>query len=1062
MATTTTTLETRPATPGARPALPSVLAVVVTHQGRAWLRDCLVALNRQSYPLLDVLVVDDASPDFRTPPHLKRVVKRHLRRRRWGFLRTPRPLGFGGAINWALSRVRTDADLLLFIHDDAALEPSAIEKMTARLVNDESAAIVGPKVVSWDDPERLEEVGMAVDRFGYPYKGLEEGEIDLGQHDNPNEVFYVTSTCMLVRHDVFRELRGWDSRMRAYSEDLDLCWRARLAGHAVRMEPAACTRHAIAMATGQRATRFVPMRYFSRRNRLRAVAKNASGTRLAGSLPQFLVLALAEMLGFIVLRQPREILYLFRAMGWNLLTLPETLSERARVQRVRKVTDRKLKRLTVRQSTRVHSYITHKAGRLEEAWGRRADFLAQQGSQARALTSRASGWPLAIAAVVVMALLVGFRHFLWAPPASTGELLAYPGSATGMWRTFLSAWQPAGLGYPGPAPPAFVFLGFFSLLTLGAAGAAQKLLLVTLAVAAGIGAYRLTSEVVDRPARIAAALAYVLGAVGYSGVRGGHLAALAFGAAAPFVVHSFLRLSGWIRPPGWNAGREVARATLGIAASVAFVPGSLALYALVALVLSVAKTAFGRPLAALRSAVAPAVALVAAWALLLPWSATWSAPGGPLERLRSDDTWRAFASSFRGEGMSSVLAGQTPEIPALTGVGMALLGVIAVLTAEGQRRRVALALWSVIVTTGVVLSATASGAIRPFVASPTEAGVLAAVAFAGLAGLAVGAFRLDLPRKGLGLVHPLTLGGVALAAFFIAAGTLPALWHGEWTPGGDGGAAENQVVAQIDSLLRAEAVQEGHFRTLWVGDGWSSGGPSAALPTNDHLVTGAQGQTLRDLFPRGVGPGEAGLHRAIASIEEGATDQGGQLLGAYNIRYVVLEPGPRSEAWLAQRDLAQLRTEDAYLLLENDVDVGRAGVYNHLPTFVEAIDEAEPELAAETSDVQRTTASQESAARYVASEVSGPGTVFLAETQHDGWRAHVGDAELRTTDGGWANAFTLPASLQGRLVVSFPHDLGAFVLLLAVALGWVVVVGAAFSRRRPADLRRRVASRSQR
>jgi GT2 family glycosyltransferase len=252
MATMTTTADTRLDGAGsADPGQPTVLAVVVTHNGRAWVRDCLVGLANQTYPHLDILVVDDASPrsrDEATP--LKRVAKRHLRRRRWGHLRTPRPLGFGGAINWALARVRTDADLLLFLHDDAALDRTSLEHMVKALLVNDRVAIVGPKVVGWDDPNRLEEIGMSADRLGYPYKGLEEGEIDLGQHDRPSEVFYVTSTCMLVRHSVFRELRGWDSRMRAFVEDLDLCWRARVAGHIVRVEPRARACHVIVFATG--------------------------------------------------------------------------------------------------------------------------------------------------------------------------------------------------------------------------------------------------------------------------------------------------------------------------------------------------------------------------------------------------------------------------------------------------------------------------------------------------------------------------------------------------------------------------------------------------------------------------------------------------------------------------------------------------------------------------------------------------------------------------------------------------------------------------------------------
>ncbi|MCA1705165.1 MAG: glycosyltransferase family 2 protein, partial [Actinobacteria bacterium] len=406
--------------------LPRILAIIVTHDGRRWLTEALVGLAAQTYPHLDVLVVDDASPVEPGTSALKRVAKRHLRRMRWAYLRTPRSLGFGGAINWALSRVRVKADLLLFIHDDAALTPDSVEKMVARMVADETTAIVGPKVVAWDDPTQLEEVGMAADRFGYPYKGLEAGEIDLGQHDVSQEVFFVTSTCMLVRHDVFRQLRGWDARMRAFSEDLDLCWRARLQGYSVRVEPLARARHAIALARGERDSKYEPARYFIRRNRFRTVLKNAAGARLIFLLPLFVMLTLVEMIGFIVLRQPREILNLARAMGWNLMTGFQMLSERRKVQKTRTISDRKLRRLTVRGTTRVRAYIGNQTDRLEEAWGRRAETFAARRAIFQNLGSRSIGLAILLVVVGVAGFLLGFRHFLWAPQTAVGELLPYP------------------------------------------------------------------------------------------------------------------------------------------------------------------------------------------------------------------------------------------------------------------------------------------------------------------------------------------------------------------------------------------------------------------------------------------------------------------------------------------------------------------------------------------------------------------------------------------------------------------------------------------------------------
>ncbi|MBW3594192.1 MAG: glycosyltransferase [Actinobacteria bacterium] len=1035
---------------------PRVLAILVTHAGRAWIRDALVGLNSQTYPHLDVLVVDDASPDTRVKPPLKRIAKRHLRRVRWGYVRTPRPLGFGGAINWALSRVKTDAQLLLFIHDDAAMEPDALENLVARMMADELSAIVGPKIVDWDDPGRLEEVGMAVDRLGYPYKGLEDHEIDLGQHDQSVEVFYVTTTCMLVKHDVFRELRGWDARMRAFSEDLDLCWRARVAGHSVRVEPAARVRHAIAHARGLRRTPFRPQRYFSRRNRLRAVVKNASAVRLLGVVPLFLLFALVEMVAFIALRQFREIPNIARALGWNLINVPQTLAERTRVQRSRSVPDRRLQRLMVRGTTRVRSYVSNQADRLEEAWGRRAELLAVRVQQARRVVDLMRGRTGFLVAAGVIGFLIAFRHLLWGPSVGIGELLPFPDRATALWRVFASPWRPAGLGEAGAPPPALVLLGIFPLLTLGAAGAAQKLLVLSLGGVAFAGAYRLVAGLVDRPSRIAAGFTYAVGAVGYAGIREGALGALVFGAAAPFVLASIMRLIGWMRPAGWIRGRSVMRVALGAAVSAAFVPGSLVLYVLIAVALFGARIVFEREREPLRGLVSSLVGFVFAWVLLLPWSATWFSQGGVFRILMGAETWRFFAADFAGHGALSVILGQTPDVPALFGLALPLLGAVALLVGEAQRRRAALAFWVVIVLDALLVALMRGGVVRPFVASATEAGVIAAAAFAALAGLAVGAFRLDLPRRGLGLVHAVALSALAGAAFLVVAGTGPAVLAGAWGPGRAAPEFDPVVEAELRDLLAAEAEQEGQFRVLWVGDRWISPTPSVARPHRGHMITGSRGESMVDLFEKTGTSAQSELHNVMASIEGGDTDIGGSLLGSFNVRYVVLDRDAGAYRWLAQRDLALVRSEPGYVLLENLARVHRAAVYPEVPSHLAAVAHRDPTLISGEIPEATERLEQSAASRYISDgDTSGPGDVVLAESFDPRWEASVDDLPLERTDAGWANGFVLPDGPEGKVVVRYPRSIRDVVWLLVIGLAWIVVLGGAFSRRRVPALRSR-------
>jgi GT2 family glycosyltransferase len=994
---------------------------------------------------MDVLVVDDASPDYRDPPQLRRIAKRHCRRRRWGYLRTPRSLGFGGAINWALARIRTDADFLLFMHDDAALQPDALEKMVARLESDRRSAILGPKIVSWDEPERLEEVGMAVDRFGYPYKGLERGEIDLGQHDHPSEVFFVTSTCMLMRHEVFQELNGWDAQMGAFSEDLDLCWRARLAGHSVRVEPTAKARHAIALATGMRPSQFTPARYYIRRNRLRSVVKNASSARLFLLLPQFVLLALAEMLGFIVLRQYGEILNIARALGWNLMHAPQTLAARFRVQRARNVADRSLKRLTVRETTRLRAYMGHQAERLEEAWGRRAELLSNRATRMRAARRRFAGWPGAVAAAVVLVLLIGGRNYLWAAPVSVGQLLPFPDDATAVLGAYMAPWRDAALGQPGPAPPALVALGVFPLVAFGLEGLAQKLLIVAFVCLSGVGAHRLMGDLVPLPGRWVAASIYVLGGVAYVGLRQGSLATLAIGAAMPFGLRALLRITAWTRPAAYDPGAEIARLAIAAGFAAAFAPGALVLFLGAGVLLALA-----RGLVSWASCVG-AIGGVAAgsgggWLLLLPWSATWFTPGGPLEMVAAQ---AEAGGLFGSAGMIDVLLGQVPRVSGLAGFAPLVPATLALVVATGQRRRVALALWLLVAASGVVLELAARGMVPAFVASSGEAGVLPNLCLALLSGVAVGACMLELPRRRLGVWQALALGTLGLSLLLLFAGLLPAVWEGRWEPG-RGSAGSQEVVQRVEAVLEAEAASEGRFRALWIGGSWFPPRPPGTAGPG-HVLSGPSGPLIGEIFADESSAGAIALQEAIAAIEQGATDRGGRLLGAFNVRFVVLGRNAPAGAWLRQRDFGVVRSESEYSLLENHADLPRGGIYGALPAGASL--RPQRLATAATAELEESLEPR-GPARLELQGARGPAVAWLAENRSPGWRARLGDRDLAAREGVWGNAFRVPGGFRDELELSHPRTAGDYFWYAVVGVAWLAALGAATARRTPGRARR--------
>ena len=125
---------------------PPVVAVMVVHQPGDWFDEVLDGLARQDYTNLKLLflVVGDADD---VPARIRDRVPHAFVRAVAG---NP---GFGAAANEVLRLVEGDNGFFCFLHDDVALEPGAIRLLVEELYRS-NAGVVGPKLVTWDDPTR--------------------------------------------------------------------------------------------------------------------------------------------------------------------------------------------------------------------------------------------------------------------------------------------------------------------------------------------------------------------------------------------------------------------------------------------------------------------------------------------------------------------------------------------------------------------------------------------------------------------------------------------------------------------------------------------------------------------------------------------------------------------------------------------------------------------------------------------------------------------------------------------------------------------------------------------
>ena len=101
--------------------------------------------------------------------------------------------GFSAAANEVLTSVE-GAAFYLFLHDDVRLGPAAVTSLVAEAFR-ANGGIVGPKLLDWEHPGRLDSVGYSVDPYGFSFSISEPGELDQSQHDTAREVFAVSDAC---------------------------------------------------------------------------------------------------------------------------------------------------------------------------------------------------------------------------------------------------------------------------------------------------------------------------------------------------------------------------------------------------------------------------------------------------------------------------------------------------------------------------------------------------------------------------------------------------------------------------------------------------------------------------------------------------------------------------------------------------------------------------------------------------------------------------------------------------------------------------------------------------
>lgn len=218
-----------------------IAVIILNWNGEAMLRTFLPAVILTTpTDITDIIVADNGSTDASlsmletTFPDIKTV-------------KLDRNYGFAEGYNRAIAATRYRYTVLL--NSDVAPAPGWLRPLYDYLEEKTETAAVQPKILSYVQQDTFEYAGAAggyIDCNGYPYcrgRLFETVEKDIGQYDSTVSVFWATGAALMVRTDVYESTGGLDPEFFAHMEEIDLCWRIKLAGHDIAVIPASTVYH---------------------------------------------------------------------------------------------------------------------------------------------------------------------------------------------------------------------------------------------------------------------------------------------------------------------------------------------------------------------------------------------------------------------------------------------------------------------------------------------------------------------------------------------------------------------------------------------------------------------------------------------------------------------------------------------------------------------------------------------------------------------------------------------------------------------------------------------------
>ncbi len=298
--------------------------IIPNYNGARLLPVCLNALRQQTYTEREVIVVDNASRDESCAliAHAYPEVR---------LLRLEANRGLTGGCNAGIAVAQ--GEIIALLNNDTEADPRWLEALVEALTRHPQAGAAATKILLYDRRNVLNSAGDIYGKEGLPNsRGV--WQEDQGQFDEETWVFGACGGAAAYCRAMLQQIGLFDESFFMYCEDVDLAWRAQIAGWRCIYAPQAVIYHRLSATGGGPLASF-----YTGRNTLYVLAKDVPPTLLRKYWPRMVAAQLRIAAQALRAWRGEAAQARLRGQWAGLLGWAQMRRRHAEVERLRRVSD---------------------------------------------------------------------------------------------------------------------------------------------------------------------------------------------------------------------------------------------------------------------------------------------------------------------------------------------------------------------------------------------------------------------------------------------------------------------------------------------------------------------------------------------------------------------------------------------------------------------------------------------------------------------------------------------------------------------------------------------------